>query len=104
MIYYGFIADTLRFTSALSLVLAFVFLVITAGIVITKFYRGGLMKPRLYPNVTDLSSVWKLFTVVPVLVNAYICHSNGNASFSLKGLNRNSWFFDVFSPQYTERA
>ncbi|CDY17030.1 BnaA08g03940D [Brassica napus] len=68
--------DTLRFTSALSLVLAFVFLVITAGIVITKFYRGGLMKPRLYPNVTDLSSVWKLFTVVPVLVNAYICHSN----------------------------
>ncbi|CAF2106463.1 unnamed protein product [Brassica napus] len=68
--------DTLRFTSALSLVLAVVFLVITAGIVVTKFYRGGLMKPRLFPNVTDLSSVWKLFTVVPVLVNAYICHSN----------------------------
>ncbi|XP_018449935.2 amino acid transporter AVT6B [Raphanus sativus] len=68
--------DTLKFTSALSLVLAVVFLLITAGIVVTKFYRGGLMKPRLFPNVTDLSSVWKLFTVVPVLVNAFICHSN----------------------------
>ncbi|KAJ0231892.1 Amino acid transporter [Hirschfeldia incana] len=68
--------DTLRFTSALSLVLAVVFLVITAGIVVTKFYRGGLKKPRLLPNVTDLSSIWKLFTVVPVLVNAYICHPN----------------------------
>ncbi|KAF8087124.1 hypothetical protein N665_0598s0008 [Sinapis alba] len=78
--------DALRFTSALSLFLAVVFLVITAGIVVTKFFRGGLMKPKLFPNVTDLSSLWKLFTVVPALVNAFICHSNGttqNASFFL---------------------
>ena len=72
-----FIADSLRFTSAISLALAVVFLVITAGIVVTKFFSGGLMMPRLLPNVTDLSSFWRLFTVVPVLVNAYICHYNG---------------------------
>ncbi|KAH0929196.1 hypothetical protein HID58_014923 [Brassica napus] len=64
--------DYLRFTSAISLALAVVFLVITAGI----FFSGGLMMPRLLPNVTDLSSFWRLFTVVPVLVNAYICHYN----------------------------
>ncbi|CAF1858550.1 unnamed protein product [Brassica oleracea var. botrytis] len=68
--------DSLRFTSAISLALAVVFLVITAGIVVTKFFSGGLMMPRLLPNVTDLSSFWRLFTVVPVLVNAYICHYN----------------------------
>lgn len=32
--------------------------------------------PRLLPDVTDLTSFWKLFTVVPILVTAYICHYN----------------------------
>ncbi|CAN8232490.1 unnamed protein product [Cochlearia groenlandica] len=68
--------DSLRFTSAVSVALAVVFLVITAGIVILKLMSDGLMMPRLLPNVNDLSSFWKLFTVVPVLVNAYICHYN----------------------------
>ncbi|KAJ4894231.1 Transmembrane amino acid transporter family protein [Raphanus sativus] len=68
--------DDLRYTSALSLVLALVFLFITGGIVVTKFFRGGLMKPKLFPSLTDLSSFWKLFTVVPVLVSAFICHPN----------------------------
>ncbi|CAL9224318.1 unnamed protein product [Arabidopsis halleri] len=68
--------DSLRFTSAVSVALAVVFLVITAGITIVKLFTDGLMMPRLLPNVTDLSSFWKLFTVVPVLVNAYICHYN----------------------------
>ncbi|KAL1223059.1 Amino acid transporter AVT6B [Cardamine amara subsp. amara] len=68
--------DSLRFTSAISLALAIVFLVITAGITILKLFSDGLMMPRLLPNFTDLSSFWKLFTVVPVLVNAYICHYN----------------------------
>ncbi|CAA7055532.1 unnamed protein product [Microthlaspi erraticum] len=68
--------DSLRFTSAISVALAVVFLFITAGIVIIKLFTHGLMMPKLFPNVTDLASFWKLFTVVPVLVNAYICHYN----------------------------
>ncbi|VVB09195.1 unnamed protein product [Arabis nemorensis] len=68
--------DSLRFTSAISVALAVVFLVITAGIVIIKLFSDGLMMPRLLPDLTDLASFWKLFTVVPVLVNAYICHYN----------------------------
>ncbi|XP_010553943.1 PREDICTED: probable sodium-coupled neutral amino acid transporter 6 [Tarenaya hassleriana] len=68
--------DSLRFTSALSVALAVVFLVITAGIAITKLIKGGVMMPRLLPDVTNLSSFWNLFTVVPVLVTAYICHYN----------------------------
>ncbi|EXB77624.1 hypothetical protein L484_018140 [Morus notabilis] len=68
--------DSLRFTSALSVALAVVFLVITIGISIVKLISGGVMMPRLLPDVTNLSSAIKLFTVVPVLVTAYICHYN----------------------------
>lgn len=72
-----FFADSLKFTSALSVALAVVFLIITAGISIMKLISGGVAMPRLLPDVTDLTSFWNLFTVVPVLVTAFICHYNG---------------------------
>jgi sodium-coupled neutral amino acid transporter 2 len=50
--------------------------VITAGIAIVKLISGGISMPKLFPEVTDLNSVWNLFTAVPVLVTAYICHYN----------------------------
>ncbi|KAK6913420.1 Amino acid transporter, transmembrane domain [Dillenia turbinata] len=68
--------DSLRYTSALSVGLAVVFLIITVGITIIKLISGTVMMPRLLPDITDLTSFWKLFTVVPVLVTAYICHYN----------------------------
>lgn len=71
------VADSLRYTSALSVALAVVFLVITVGISIIKLIGGGVAMPRLLPDITDLASFWKIFTVVPVLVTAYICHYNG---------------------------
>lgn len=70
-------ADSLSYTSALSVALAVLFVVITAGIAIVKMVGGSIPMPRLFPDVTDLSSFWKLFTVVPVVVTAYICHYNG---------------------------
>lgn len=68
--------DSLRYTSALSVALAVVFLVITAGITFVKLISGSISMPRLLPDVTDLTSAFDLFTVVPVLVTAYICHYN----------------------------
>ncbi|KAK2420141.1 amino acid transporter AVT6B [Trifolium repens] len=68
--------DSLRFTSALSIGLAVVFLVIAAGISIIKIFSGGIGMPRLFPIITDAASVLDLFTVVPVLMTAYICHYN----------------------------
>ncbi|KAJ9683015.1 hypothetical protein PVL29_018844 [Vitis rotundifolia] len=68
--------DSLSFTSGLSVGLAVAFLVITVGITVIKLISGGISMPRLLPDVTDLTSFWKLFTVVPVLVTAYICHYN----------------------------
>ena len=76
-----YFADSLSFTSALSVGLAVVFLVITVGITVIKLIDGSIGMPRLLPDVSDLSSFIKCFTVVPVLVTAYICHYNGTYLF-----------------------
>ncbi|KAK4367642.1 hypothetical protein RND71_011434 [Anisodus tanguticus] len=68
--------DSLRYTSSLSVALAVVFLVVTVGITVFKLINGSILMPRLLPNFYDLTSFLKLFTVVPVLVTAYICHYN----------------------------
>ncbi|KAI9123812.1 hypothetical protein K1719_005112 [Acacia pycnantha] len=49
--------DSLRFTSALSVALAVLFLVIAMGISIVKIIKGGLGMPRLFPVITDFISV-----------------------------------------------
>ncbi|KAI3806657.1 hypothetical protein L1987_22569 [Smallanthus sonchifolius] len=68
--------DSLRYTSALSVGLAVIFVVITAGVTIIKIINGSITTPRLHPNLVDRTSFLKLFTTVPVLVTAYICHHN----------------------------
>ncbi|KAG2710872.1 hypothetical protein I3760_04G049700 [Carya illinoinensis] len=88
---------SLRYTSALSVALAVVFLVITVGIFIMKLISGGITMPRLLPDVSDLPSFFNIFTVVPVLVTAYICHYNVHSidneledSTQIKGVVRTS--------------
>ncbi|KAF5740086.1 Amino acid transporter [Tripterygium wilfordii] len=68
--------DSLRYTSAISVGLAIVFVAITAGVAIVKVMNGSIGMPRLMPALVDQASFWKLFTTVPVLVTAYICHHN----------------------------
>ncbi|KAF0935512.1 hypothetical protein E2562_034303 [Oryza meyeriana var. granulata] len=68
--------DSLRYTSALSVALAVVFVVITAGIAIVRLIEGTVEIPKLFPELDGINSIWELFTAVPVLVTAYICHYN----------------------------
>ncbi|MED6205789.1 hypothetical protein PIB30_020915 [Stylosanthes scabra] len=68
--------DSLSFTSAVSIALAVVFLVIAVGIAIVKIISGGIGMPRLFPVINDLTDFFQLFTVAPILVTAYICHYN----------------------------
>ncbi|KAK1310665.1 hypothetical protein QJS10_CPA08g01838 [Acorus calamus] len=68
--------DSLSFTSALSVALAVIFVIITAGITIVKLINGSIGSPKLFPDVSGFASFWNLFTVVPILVTAYICHYN----------------------------
>ncbi|XP_027345032.1 amino acid transporter AVT6A-like [Abrus precatorius] len=68
--------DSLRYTSALAVALAVVFLIITAGITFIKLLNGSIASPRLLPSITDITSVFNLFTAVPVFVTAFVCHYN----------------------------
>ncbi|MED6111199.1 Amino acid transporter avt6a [Stylosanthes scabra] len=68
--------DSLRYTSAIAVALAFVFLVILVGITFMKLFNGSITSPRLLPNIRDMNSIWNLFTAVPILVNGFVCHSN----------------------------
>ena len=70
------VLDSLRYTSALSVALAVVFVAITAGVAIVKLVEGSIGMPRLLPEIVDQASFWNLFTTVPILVTAYICHHN----------------------------
>ncbi|XP_020530824.1 sodium-coupled neutral amino acid transporter 2 isoform X3 [Amborella trichopoda] len=74
LIVYMIIIDSLRYTSALSVALAVVFVVVTAGVAVMKLLEGSIDEPRMLPDITDQASFWKLFTVVPVLITAYVCH------------------------------
>lgn len=76
-----YLTDSLKFTSALSVALAVVFVVVTAGIAIVKLFDGSIHMPRLLPDVVDFASFLRLFTVVPVIVTAYVCHYNGKDNF-----------------------
>ncbi|KAK8681675.1 hypothetical protein V6N13_054077 [Hibiscus sabdariffa] len=71
LVVYMIIIDSLRYTSALSVGLAVLFVAITAGVAIVKLMEGKIGMPRLMPNR-------KLFTTVPVLVTAYVCHHNNH--------------------------
>ncbi|MBA0765174.1 hypothetical protein Gotri_014423 [Gossypium trilobum] len=68
--------DSLRYTSALSVGFAIVFVAITAGVTIVKLMEGKIEMHRLMPKLENQASFWKLFTTVPVVVTAYICHHN----------------------------
>ncbi|KAH0458947.1 hypothetical protein IEQ34_011761 [Dendrobium chrysotoxum] len=68
------LADSLSYTSALSVALAVVFLIITVRVVIIKLINGNIPMPKLFLVIPDVESMWNLFTAVSVLATAFICH------------------------------
>ncbi|TVU30727.1 hypothetical protein EJB05_22362, partial [Eragrostis curvula] len=68
--------DSLRYTSAVSILLAVVFIVISLGISIYAVIKGTVKMPRMFPDFSRLSSPFELFTAVPVIVVAFTFHFN----------------------------
>ncbi|KAH7423418.1 hypothetical protein KP509_12G054700 [Ceratopteris richardii] len=67
--------DSLELSSAISVGLAVVFVVVTAAIFMYKLAFGTVSTPQLFPTFSaDASAILGLFSVVPVLVTAFICH------------------------------
>ncbi|GJP63873.1 hypothetical protein CLOP_g20904 [Closterium sp. NIES-67] len=63
-------------TSALSVGLAVLFVLFTAAAAIVRVVQGRLPALRLVPDVSSWQAVLAIFTVVPVMTNAFICHYN----------------------------
>jgi amino acid permease len=70
-------ADSLRYTSAISILLAVVFMLISLGIAVYALFTGTARMPRMLPDLSRLSSPFELFTAVPVIVVAFTFHFNG---------------------------
>ncbi|XP_020583577.1 probable sodium-coupled neutral amino acid transporter 6 [Phalaenopsis equestris] len=78
--------DSLSFTSAASVALAIVFVVVSCAVAFTKVVEGRIAKPRMGPDLGSKVAILDLLVVVPIMTNAYVCHFNVQPIYNeLKG-------------------
>ncbi|KAI4306915.1 hypothetical protein L6164_030155 [Bauhinia variegata] len=68
--------ESLKFSSAISTLLAVAFVGICSGLAITAIAQGKTHTPRLLPQLDHRTSFFDLFTAVPVIVTAFTFHFN----------------------------
>ncbi|KAI3844541.1 hypothetical protein MKW92_035086 [Papaver armeniacum] len=68
--------ESLRFSSAVSILLAVVFVVISTVMAISALWAGKTKRPKLVPDLVNSYSYFELFTAVPVIVTAFTFHFN----------------------------
>lgn len=68
--------ESLRFSSAVSVLLAVAFVATCSGMAISAFVQGNSERPRLFPHLNGQGSFFELFTAVPVIVTAFTFHFN----------------------------
>ncbi|XP_043707174.1 amino acid transporter AVT6C-like [Telopea speciosissima] len=68
--------ESLRFTSAISVLLAVVFVGISSVMAILALCEGKTQSPRLLPDLAHQASFFELFTAAPVIVTAFTFHFN----------------------------
>nr|XP_043617397.1 amino acid transporter AVT6C-like [Erigeron canadensis] len=66
--------ESLGHASAVSILLAVVFVVIISGMAIYAMLEGKTQELRLVPDFSDRSSFFNLFTTIPVMATALACH------------------------------
>jgi len=75
--------ERLAISSAVSFLLAVLFVVISSVLAISALVNGQTKNPRLFPELSNGGSFWQLFTASPVIVTAFTFHFNGkNPSLS----------------------
>ncbi|KAI5433985.1 amino acid transporter AVT6C [Lathyrus oleraceus] len=68
--------ESLKFSSAVSTLLAVAFVTICSVLAIIALAEGKTQTPRLVPRLDKQTSFFDLFTAVPVIVTAYTFHFN----------------------------
>lgn len=73
--------DSLRHASAISILLAMLFVFICSMMAIHVMWEGKTQKLRLVPDFSHGVSFSDLFTTIPVFATAFGCHVNGKPYF-----------------------
>ncbi|KAK7305942.1 hypothetical protein VNO77_43855 [Canavalia gladiata] len=68
--------ESLKYSSAVSTLLAVAFVGICCGLAIVALVQGKTQTPRLFPRLNYQTSFFDLFTAVPVVVTAFTFHFN----------------------------
>lgn len=68
--------DSLSLTSAASVVLAVIFVVVASVVASIKLVEGRVEPPRLVPDFSSKTTILDLLVVIPIMTNAYVCHFN----------------------------
>ncbi|CAK8566417.1 unnamed protein product [Lathyrus sativus] len=68
--------ESLKYSSAISTLLAVAFVVICSGMAIVALVQGKTQTPKLVPRLDYRTSFFDLFTAVPVIVIAFAFHFN----------------------------
>ncbi|CAM6043147.1 unnamed protein product [Sphagnum compactum] len=68
--------DSLKFSSAVAVALALVFVILASAIAVVKLVEGTLEVPRMLPSFGSKRAILELFTVIPIMSNAFVCQFN----------------------------
>jgi amino acid permease len=68
--------ESLKYSSAISTLLAVAFVAICSGLAIVALAQGKTQTPKLVPRLDYQTSFFDLFTAVPVVVTAFTFHFN----------------------------
>ncbi|KAL8161058.1 hypothetical protein V2J09_012547 [Rumex salicifolius] len=68
--------DSLWFSSAIAVLLALVFVIISIVMAITALFQGRTEPPKLIPEFDTQASFFDMFTAIPVIVTAFTFHFN----------------------------
>ncbi|GMH15910.1 hypothetical protein Nepgr_017751 [Nepenthes gracilis] len=78
--------DSLSLTSAASVALAVVFVMVSCAIAFVKLLEGKIESPRMMPDFESRKAILDLLVVIPIMTNAYVCHFNVQPIYNeLKG-------------------
>nr|XP_010913357.1 amino acid transporter AVT6E-like [Elaeis guineensis] len=78
--------DSLSLTSAASVALAVVFVVVSCAIAFVKLVERQIKTPRMGPDFGSKAAILDLLVVIPIMTNAYVCHFNVQPIYNeLKG-------------------
>lgn len=68
--------DSLSLTSAASVALAVVFVLVCGIVAFIKLVEGNIDTPKMGPDFGSKKAILDLLVVIPIMTNAYVCHFN----------------------------